>query len=513
MGAAIAAESSGASRRLQVSALLLSIFVVAICGLTYELLIGAVSAYLVGNSVLWFSLVIGGFMTAMGAGAWLSRYFGSDHLVLRFAQIEIAVGLVGGLAGPLLFAAYTWTSTYTPVMFGFVGVIGALVGLEIPLLTRYLESYGSLRRAISDVMAVDYVGALVASVAFPLVLLPTLGLLKTFMAVGLLNQAVGGLTLLVFRRRVSATLWVPLGVAVAVLAGLLGVSERIMSRYEKKLYRDDVVWAESSAYQRVVLTKYRDDTRLYLDGHLQLSSRDEYRYHESLVHPAMGLARAHERVLVLGAGDGMAVREVLRFDGVQQVVLVDLDPAVTRLARSHPALVEANGGSLDDPRVTVVHRDAFSWLEASSDTFDVILMDFPDPHGPELAKLYSAAFYAMVGRHLARGGVAATQASSPFWGRRAYWCAVKTVRDSGLYAVPYHAWVPSFGDWGFVLMSHHSVRLEDLRAHPGARYVRGAVLDTMGEFPEDMGPLPVEVNRLDDPVIVRYYEQGWAQWF
>ena len=498
----------------QLAILLFSIFSVAVCGLTYELLAGAVSSYLLGNSVQWFSLCIGAFMTAMGVGAWLSRW-AHDRLLERFIAVEIALGVVGGLAGPALFAAYTWTRLYPVVLFSIIGVLGTGIGLEIPVLTRYLERYGGPRRTISDVMAVDYLGALAASVAFPLVLLPTLGLLKTFPATGLLNLAVAVVTAIAFRKQLQgANRLIAAGLAGAVLlVGVLAGAERFMSTVEAKLYQDPVLYTAQSAYQRIVLTKRNEDVRLYLDGHLQLSTRAEARYHESLVHPALALSANRERVLVLGAGDGMAVREVLKYPDVQQITVVDIDPAMTHMARTHPALVAANGGSLDDPRVTIVNEDAMTWLEATTDVWSSAVIDFPDPHGEALTKLYSVGFYRLLARHLSPGGVAATQATSPYFARSAFWCVATTVESAGLHATPYHTWVPSFGDWGFILISGHPVDLASAPIPADLRWLTRDQLPVMATFSADTSRVSTEVNRIDNPIILEYYKTSWASWF
>lgn len=499
-------------RREQVGALLLSVFVVAICGLSYELMMGAVATTLLGSSVIWYSLTIGLFLSAMGVGSWASRFI-DERLLAWFVGVEIAVGIVGGAAGSLVFLAFTATPLAKVVLVALLLLIGSLVGLELPLLTRFLEPHGGLKRAISNVMALDYLGALVASLAFPFVLLPVLGLLESFFAVGLLNLLVAGLTAWVFRARLD---WrFPTAVVVCAVPLLVGLvrSQALMDAFERRLYADTVIHSEQSPYQRIVLTRFRDDLRLYLDGHLQFAGKDEYRYHESLIHPAMGLAGSRERVLLLGAGDGLAAREVLRWPEVREVVIVDLDPAITELARTHPALRELNGDSLHDPRVTVVNGDAFTWLTESSERFPVIVLDFPDPHDDGLAKLYSTAMYHLVEAHLSPGGVAVTQASSPYFARKAYWCAKHTIEAAGLHAIAYHSWVPAFGDWGFLLFARHELDWAGLEPHPDARFLDQAQLDVARHFPVDQAEQPTQANTLDHPIIAEYYRDGWQTFF
>ncbi|MCA9621320.1 MAG: polyamine aminopropyltransferase, partial [Myxococcales bacterium] len=239
---------------------------------------------------------------------------------------------------------------------------------------------------------------------------------------------------------------------------------------------------------------------------------DEYRYHEALVHPALSATTFRERVLVIGGGDGLAVREVLRFPDVKQVLLVDLDPAMTDLAQHHPALAELNAHSLDDPRVTVVHADGYNYLREHADRFGAIFVDLPDPSREALAKLYSVSFYRMIGEHLARGGLAVTQAASPMFARRAFWGILATIEAAELHATPYHTYVPSFGDWGFVMMSPEPHHFAAIRLALPSQSLSAETLPGMTRFTPDMGPMPVEPSTLDRPTILGYYDESMSRW-
>ena len=508
---------------LQVRVLLTSVVVVAACGLLYELIVGTLSSYLLGNSALHFSLTIGGFMSAMGLGSLLSRRIDGDPLVW-FVGVELAIGAVGGAAAGLLYAAYTYTGAYHAAMAAVVLAIGVLVGLEIPLVARILDRAGRGRRdTVADVLAVDYLGALVAALAFPLLLLPSLGVLRTSFLTGLVNLAVVAACVGVFRRElgrrgagVRAALATAL-VAAPLAAGAIG-APWLTSRFDLKLYRAPVLYSEQTPYQRIVVTQRgrgaAADTRLFLDGALQFSTVDEHRYHEALVHPAMALAARRARVLVLGGGDGLAVREILKWPGVETVTLVDLDPAVTALARTHPAVRAANRDALADPRVALVHADAFAWVADGVDRFDVAVVDLPDPNHESLAKLYSRAFYARLAERLSAGGTVGVQATSPYFAREAYWGVVATAEAAGLHPEPYHAHVPSFGEWGFFVGSTHAVRPDrlELPAALELRFLSAEQFDTARRFPSDIGRVSAPVSTLDDPTVLRAYERGWARW-
>ena len=450
----------------------------------------------------------------MGVGAYASRFI-KDRLIERFIAVELAISLVGGFSGSILFIAFTYTEFYYLLMFSLIILVGSFIGLEIPLLTRYLQQYRPLSDSIAHVFSLDYLGSLIASFFFPLVALPYLGIFKTSLAVGLVNVALAIFTLWLFRDRLTGTRKhiVAIVLITAGLVATLIAASTIMSKIESKLYRDQVVFAKQTPYQRIVLTRYRDDIRLFLNGSLQFSSRDEYRYHESLVHPAMVAAASPQRILVIGGGDGLVVRRVLQYPEVKKVTLVEIDPAMTHLARTHVVLKKLNAKSFDNPHVKVIHKDAYSFLERSSDLYSVIIIDLPDPQREVLTKLYSVAFYKIVARHLARGGVAVTQATSPLFARKAFWCIEKTAATAGFTTLPYHVYIPSFGDWGFVLFAKHKLDAIKLSVRVKTRFLRPGTLAQMAHFPVDQAKLPVKPNTLDRPVILTYYQEGWDNWF
>jgi spermidine synthase len=505
---------------IEVGAILISILIIATCGLVYELIIGTLSSYLLGDSVFQFSLTIGIFLTSMGIGSFLSRAVRQD-LLLVFLVAEIAIGLVGGVSAAWLFGVYAIARrSFTIVMIATIVALGALIGLEIPLLTRIARRYGNLRDTLANVLAFDYLGALAASLLFPLILLPYLGLIKTAFLVGLFNLLVVGISLRVFGRGLPQARAVTISagaVAVLLLVGFVQAAAAT-SFFEHRTYQDQIIYSEQSRYQRIIVTRYQDDVRLYLDNEVQFSTRDEYRYHESLVHPAMSLAPSRERVLVIGGGDGLVLREVLKYPDVQYATLVDIDPAMTNLGQTFGPIVEFNRGSLNDPRVHIVNEDGFKFLESSSDLYPVIISDLPDPRTEGLAKMYSLEFYTLVKRHLARGGMFVAQSSSPYFVRTAYWCAVHTAEAAGLNVRTYHTYIPAFGDWGFLLASDLNLDWSALKLRvpqagdQGTRYLTADVLAKMAVFDPDTAEVPTDVSSLQNPVILRYYMEGVKRW-
>ncbi len=497
---------------MKIHLVFVTVFVIAAAGLGYELVAGSLASYLLGDSVTQFSTAIGLYLSALGLGSWLSRFIVED-LIRRFIDIELAVALVGGTSAAVLYFAFGSGRCFRPALFVEIVATGTLVGLEIPLLLRILKDEIEFRDLVAKVLTLDYVGALLVSVAFPLVFVPRLGLLRTALVLGLANAGVALWSTTIFGERLRRRMGLRIrcaGVLLLLGTGLV-LSERITSLAESEAYADEIVLARNTSYQRIVVTRNAAGFQLFLNGALQFSSADEYRYHEALVHPAMALAAEPRRVLVLGGGDGLAVREILRHPGVERVTLVDIDPEMTGLARTFAPLRELNGAALDDPRVTLVHEDAMRWLGERRGPFDVIVADFPDPASFSLGKLYTTAFYERAGRSLAPDGAMAVQATSPLFARRAFWCVVRTMEAAGFHASPYHAFVPSFGEWGFVLAAWRRFDPPD-RVPSGLRHLDAAAMRSLFVLPPDLGPVDVEPNRLNTQSLVHYYEEEWRRW-
>jgi spermidine synthase len=492
--------------------LFLNVLVIAACGLVYELLAGTVASYVLGDSVTQFSLIIGLYLSALGAGAWLSRFLERD-LAARFIDVELAVALAGGLSAPMLFLGFARLDWFRGFLYLLVFLIGTLVGLELPILMRILREHLDFKELVSRVLTFDYVGSLFAAVLFPMFLVPRLGLIRTSIAFGLLNAFVGlyGTWLLAPLLRGTRVLRIKAVLVIALLIVAFVKANALTALSEDELYADDIVYTTTSHYQRILVTKGPTGFHLFLNGNLQFSSSDEYRYHEALVHPAMAAAGTPRRVLILGGGDGLAMREVLKYRGVERVTLVDLDPKMTALSESFPPLGELNGHSLRDPRVEVVNEDAMIWIARSRERFDAVVIDFPDPNSFALGKLYTTRFYRMLRERLEPGAAVSVQCTSPLVARMSYWCVIRTMEAAGFHVRPYQTTVPSFGVWGFALAKLTPFDAPREVTVP-VRYLDPATLATMFVFPRDMTPVPVEINRLDNQMLVRYYEDEWRKW-
>ena len=493
-------------------ALLASVFVVASCGLAYELIAGALASYLIGDSVTQFSTVIGAYLFAMGIGAWASSYVGRG-LVARFVQIELLVGLLGGFSAAFLFIVFAWLSApFRPLLYIIVTLLGILVGMEIPLVMRILKRDLAFKDVVSQVLTFDYLGALLVSILFPLLLAPELGLIRTGLLFGVLNVGVALWATWLFRAHLPGQngLRLQAGLAlILLLAGFAG-ADRMTGFAEQHLYADNVIFAKTTPYQRIVITRWKDDLRLFLNNNLQFSSHDEYRYHEALIHPALASLPHARKVLVLGGGDGLALREILKYPNIQAATLVDLDAEMTKMFGEMPMLTELNGGALKDARVTVVNADAMRWLEERDDVFDLVIVDFPDPSNYSVGKLYTSAFYRLLDRHIAPQGLAVIQSTSPLYAPKSFWCVVKTLESVGLQATPYHAMVPSFGEWGFVIAGRSEYRPPT--TYPIAtRFLNAETTANLFHFPKDMARVDTETNQLNNQVLVRYFEDEWRK--
>lgn len=521
--AELSATSAETTRSKDVFSLVYAVLVAGLCSIVYELLIATTVAYFLGDVVKYFSITIGLYMAAMGAGAYISKYI-QTNLLKSLVTAEVILGFVGGFSVPALYLAYSHSPFFLETYVILTLIIGFLIGLEIPFLTRILEKYDSLRVSIAHVLSLDYLGALMATLAFPLVLLPLFGVFKSGLFFGLLNMSISLLLVWQFPQQIGpASVKVLRSLTVLIViasAGGLYAANDLLLAWNNSVYDGRILFTKRTKYQQIVLTKYRDDLRLYLDGNLQFSSIDEYRYHEALVHVPVSVMQQRKpgnlRVLFLGGGDGLAVREVLKHAGVSQITLVDLDAEVTRLALENPHVTALNGNSLKrDRRVRVINADAFAYLKQHAELYDVIVADLPDPNNSEIARLYTREFYRLAKNALAPDGIFVTQSTSPVFANRAFWGIQKSVAAEFAFTKPYHLLVPSFGDWGFAIASNAPFELEPALAGldiPTKFLNRDSALG-MFMLSKDLNPSEqIETSSLDRPVVLDYYLDGWRYW-
>ncbi|HZG73555.1 MAG TPA: polyamine aminopropyltransferase [Chondromyces sp.] len=496
--------------------------IVSICGIIFEVLFGALGSYILGDGVKQYTLTISLFLTGMGIGAFLSERI-TKNLVTSFIWIEYGIGLIGGFSAFLLFGvtAYLPEGTDAFFLYAVTLIVGTLTGVELPVLIRKANEIGvALHKSTAKVLFSDYAGGLIGGLLFIFLLRPYFGMVKTAFIVATINIIMAIWVTIQFRKEL-ARFSLHFGAGVAFLLIVIGgifFGEEAAFHFEQKLYKDPIVLSEQSAYQEIIITKEEGDTRLYLDGQLQFSSSDEHRYHETLVHPPMAVSGKKDHILILGGGDGLAVRELLKYGEVQSITLVDLDPKMTELAKTNHLLTTLNENALLDEKVKIVNADAFRFLEEADGFYDVILVDLPDPNNESLNKLYTMEFYSLIRNHLSPKGVMMVQATSPVFAPKVYWTIDKTIQATGLFTKNLHVDVPSFGEWGFVMASRKSISLENLKLPSDTRYITADMLEAMTKFGKDEdqyledergNKLTLTPNTLIRPNLIEMYEKSW----
>lgn len=492
--------------------LLFTTLLISVCSIIYELIIGSLSSYLLGSSVTQFSITIGLYLFAMGIGSYISKYL-YKHLFDTFALVEIVVGILGSFSSILLFVCHIYTNIYPLVMYVLILLIGLLVGVEIPLLVRIVEANKqNIKSNIANLFAFDYLGGLIGSIAFPLLLLPKLGYVTTAFVTGLINLVAAAIIVVRYQELLRHKVFFKntLILCFLVVIGFTVFGDHITTQLESGLYRDQIIYTRQSLYQKIVVTKHKNDLRLFLDGNIQFSSTDEYRYHEPLVHVPMSVFPEAGSVLLLGAGDGLAVRQLLKYPSIKDIVLIDLDEDMINLAKTNPQINALNERALENNKVTVVIEDAFTYLQHSGRKFDLIIIDLPDPNNDTLNKLYTASFYRLVKQNLVANGVMVTQSSSPYFTKNAFWCIHKTIREEFAEVIPYHVYVPTFGDWGFNLATNQKINVDELKLPQDItyQYLNEDNFMSLFRFANDERTDldKIELNTLFKPTLVGYYE-------
>lgn len=510
-------EASGHTRTLQVA-----MFATGCSGIVAEYVLSTLATYLLGNAIFQWSIVMSMMLFSMGVGSRISRSF-NKNLLDTFIIIEFSLSLFCAASGAIVFGLAAWTEARIFIIYSLALIIGLFIGMEIPLATRINSNYQELRSNISAVMEMDYFGSLLGGLLFAFLLLPFLGLTYTPLILGTINFVVAGFLFLRFRSlvRLRRTLAVFFVLVLVIIIALAATIRPIVRYGEQKKFKDLVVLSRQTKFQNIVVTRWKEWHWLYINGDQQFSTYDEERYHEPLVHPAMKLALNPENILILGGGDGLAVREILKYKTVKKITLVDIDPVMTDLALNNPIFTTANEGAMADPRVTIHNEDASSFLDRDNLIYNVIIVDLPDPDSVDLMHLYSRGFYKTLVNRLARGGMFVTQASSPYFARKAFLCIKKTIEAAGLVTLPYHNQVPTLGEWGWILGTKKGdITAEALKQKAGTiefndiptRFLNLDAMQAMLLFGKGLFDSAdadkIDINTISNPVLLRYYQEG-----
>lgn len=494
--------------------LLVTTLIISICSIIYELIISSITSYLLGDSITQFSITIGLYMSAMGIGSYLSKFIKKD-LFNKFVFVELFVGIIGGFSSLILFLTNIYTEIYSLVMYVIIILIGILVGLEIPLLTRIIEENNSnIRVNLANIFTFDYIGGLIGSIAFPLFLLPKVGFVTTSLLIGAINIIIAFIICLKYSNLIVKSKKVKIIVVIFLIISIILVftGDIITKQIEDGLYRDKIILSKQTGYQKIVVTKHKDDLRLFLDGNIQFSSVDEYRYHEALVHIPFLYTNSHERVLILGGGDGLAVREVLKHQDVKEIVLVDLDKEMTNLCSEDVFISKLNNNSLKSDKLKILNEDAYVYVSKNKELFDVIIIDLPDPNNEALNKLYTNVFYNYIRANLKDTGVMVVQSTSPYYAKNSFWCINKTIKTQFENVIPYHIQVPSFGEWGFNLASKQELTRKELNVE--TKFLTNENIENLFNFGKDeiVNLDNIEINDMFKPSLMEYYSNDVQNW-
>lgn len=508
-------------KHIKSNILRIAIFATGLSGIVAEYILSTLATYFIGDSVLQWTMIMSVMLFSMGLGSRISKNI-EGHLLEKFIFIEFALSLFVAYSSLVAYTVSAWSAHASIVIYGMSILIGLMIGMEIPIVVRLNEEFQDLRVNISSVLENDYYGSLAGGLFFAFVGLPYLGLTYTPIVLGFVNFAVAVGLYIILRGGMSPKFKLPITIGASTLAIVLisgfFVAQPIIKFGEQKKYKDKIVYSEQSRYQKIVITQWKSDYWLFINGNQQLSSFDEEMYHEPLVHPVMGLCKTPYNILVLGGGDGCAVREILKYPEVKDITVVDLDPAMTNLGLNNPILTDINEGALSDSRVNIINRDGYNYIEESSEMFDLIIIDLPDPKTIELGRLYSYEFYRQCYRHLRKHGVIITQAGSPYFASNAFNCIDKTLSESGFSTVPIHNQVLTLGEWGWIIgakdITSDNLKKELLKLEfegVETEWINHEAMGLLTSFGKDFfnkDSIDIEVNRVHNPVLYRYYLDG-----
>ena len=490
----------------------IAVFIAGLCSIVYELLISTTATYFLGDGVRQFSLIIGVYLFSMGIGAYLSKFI-KDRSLLFFIIVEYILGFIGGISVPLLYFLFVQVDPLTLqiLVLSTIFVIGLLTGMEVPLLTFSFNSV-DFKNDLSNVLSLDYIGGLIATLIFPFLLLPFVGLFYSSVIFGMLNLILGiVLNLIYFKKEIKSLILG--GVALISLLCLVIYGGTLLHIWDQKIYKQPIVEMVQTPYQKVVLTKKQNDIRLYLNRVIQFSSSDEHRYHESLVHIPLSLHPKPERVLILGGGENLASREALKNRSVLQIDVVDIDSTMFHLAKTNRFLKKINGGAAWNSKVNLISQDAFTFLFTNENKYDVIISDLPDPTTEAIARLYSKQFFLMAKRNLTEKGVFVTQSGEIYFSNTVFSCINNTLNEVFQEVKPYHTYIPSFGDWGFIVAKNSAFSVKDLQLLPTElTYLDNEQAQQSFKLPKDIKIAKTKINTLDHPVILDYFIEDWAKW-
>ena len=491
-----------------------AIFATGISGLVAEFILSTLASYFIGDTIVQWTIVLSIMLFSMGIGSQLSKSV-KQNLLFTFLLLEFALSLLISISPLLVYSVAGYTAYIHIVVYGLASLIGLCIGFEIPLVTRLNEQFESLDKNVSNVMSWDYVGSLIGGIAFAFWGLPHLGLKNTAFVFGMLNLVVALFLFFVFWNKKIKNRKVISGMAVfvvLVLSASFLKSDDIIIFGEQKRFKDKVVFVKQSKYQKMVITSWLNHHWLYINGNLQMTTVDEFLYHEPMVHPIMELSKEHKSILIIGGGDGFNAKELLKYPDVQTITLVDLDPEMTKLGLEYTPFVMANDSSLHNSKVKIINTDGFIFLQKSTSFYDIVIVDLPDAKGVDLNKLYTTQFYNMAFNHLRPNGFMVTQAGSPYYATKAFECISKTMQHSGFKTLKLHNQVLSMGEWGWIIgsksFSREQMKFALINGNfpkVETRWINQESIELITSFGKPLiDTTQIKINTINDPVLYQY---------
>ncbi len=502
-----------------------SIFATGLSGIVAEYILATTASYFLGDSVFQWTIILSLMLFSMGLGSRFSKKI-EKRLIESYIVLELLLSIITSFSVVLLYGLMPFINNLDLVIYGLSMVVGLLIGMEIPLVTRINEEYEELKTNISGMMENDYYGSLFGGLFFAFIGIRYLGLTYTPFVVGGINLIVALILLFSFtkfipKRNARKLSFAGGGIVLLFMFGII-YSNPIVLYGNQSRFDEKVVFTQQTPYQLITITQWKEHHQLYLNQGKQLSTFDEWQYHEPLVHPVMSLTKGEVDVLVMGAGDGCAIRELLKYDRVRSITLVDLDSIMTNIGKEHPIFRKMNDDAYFSKKLTVINTDAFNYLETNSSYFDVIIADFPDPRSVELNKLYSYEFYKLCSHRLRPNGSFITQATSPYYTTHTFRCIEKTLQKAGFNTLPIHNHVYTFGEWGWIIGSKSLepekmksiIRNADISKIDNLRWMNKESLLLLTSFGQDLievDTATLEFNTIHNPVVYKYYEKGdWS---
>lgn len=496
-----------------------ALFATGISGIVAEYILSTLAAYFIGNAILQFTLIVSIMLFSMGLGSRISKSF-DTKIVEYFIITELVLSVLVSFSALIAYSFFSFTEISWLIIYILSILVGILIGLEIPFATRINNEFESLKFNISSILEKDYYGSLIGGLFFAFVGLPYLGLTYTPFVLGILNFVVSFWLFLALKDNIDCTWRKKLSVAYATVSVviLLGFyyAKPIIQFGEQVKYKDKIVYQVQTKYQKIIITQWGKNYSLYINGNQQLSSFDEFLYHEPMAHTVMNMTPSKKNILVLGGGDGCLVRELLKYnDEVATITLVDLDPKMTELAKSNEIMKEINNNAMNNAKVTIHHKDAFNYLEKSTAIYDVIFVDLPDPNNVDLNKLYAKEFYYLCYKSLAKNGILITQAGSPYYATKAFYCIDKTMKKAGFNTLPIHNQVLTLGEWGWIIgkktpdLKAELLQIDLSKVDLKLKWLTKESLPLLVSFGKPLvDTTGIEVNTIISPKLYHYYDKG-----